>query len=103
MLLKYEHHFCSVLLRPITSTEAWKKGSKEIQGLADCFDSCSNYLKRKNEEMQTTRAETHPARTIAEDATIEHRTPSSLVKQQYHLLDAIIKGKEVEEFLAHLS
>lgn len=83
MLLKYEHHFCSVLLRPITSsTEAWRKGSKEIQGLADCFDSYSNYLKRKNEEMQTTHAEMHPARTIAEDATIEHRTPSSLVKQQ---------------------
>lgn len=99
MLLKYEHHFCSVLLRPITSsTEAWRKGSKEIQGLADCFDSYSNYLKRKNEEMQTTHAEMHPARTIAEDATIEHRTPSSLVKQQYHLLDAIIKGKEVGEF-----
>lgn len=70
MLLKYEHHFCSVLLRPITSTEAWRKGSKEIQGLADCFDSYSNYLKRKNEEMQTTHA-------IAENATIEHRTPSS--------------------------
>lgn len=99
MLLRYEYHFCSVLLRPITSsTEAWRKGSKEIQGLADCFDSYSNYLKRKNEEMQTTHAEMHPARTIAEDATIEHRTPSSLVKQQYHLLDAIIKGKEVGEF-----
>lgn len=48
--------------------------------------------------MQTTQAEMHPARTIAEDVTIEHRTPSSLVKQQYHLLDAIIKGKEVGEF-----
>ncbi|XP_062616566.1 uncharacterized protein LOC134278262 [Saccostrea cucullata] len=90
----------SVLLKPVTSsTAAWRKGSKEIQGLADCLDSYSKYLETKNEEMQKTHAENHPARTIAEDATIEHRKPTAIVKQQYLLLDAVMKGKEVGDFL----
>lgn len=82
MFLKYEYYFCSVLVRFIIFfIEVWRKGSKEIQGLVDCFDFYSNYLKRKNEEMQIIYVEMYFVRIIVEDVIIEYRILLLLVKQ----------------------
>lgn len=90
----YTLYFFSILLKPVTSAAAWKKGAEQIKGLADSLHTYRLYLEAKNEEMKMNHAMEHPVRTIAEDATVEHRPSVQKVNQQYSLLDALLKEKE---------
>lgn len=53
------------------------------------------YLESQNNKMKITHSMDHPARTIAGDATIEHRQSVARPNKQYMKLDSVLKEAQV--------
>lgn len=86
----------SLLQKPvINSSPSWRKAAQEIKQLADCLHCYHQYLEKQKEVQQKNQALPHPVRTIADDATIEHRQISPFgVREKYCLLDEAVRTAE---------
>jgi len=89
----------SLLMKPVVNSSAqWKEAGIEIKSLAECYLAYSTYLNQQNKNMQSRQALPYPARTVDQDATLEHRQKCLLgIKPAYSILDNAIKsaGKNV--------
>jgi hypothetical protein len=64
----------SLLLKPIVNSSVpWKRAGDEIKDLADCLAAYSAYLKAQTKIIASYHQSEYPAKTIDNDATIEHR------------------------------
>ena len=81
----------SLLQKPvINSSSNWKAFGEEIK---HCLHAYHQYLERQKVVQQENQAQSHPVRTIADDATIENRVRSHFkVKEKYLLLDKAVQN-----------
>ena len=86
---------CSILMKPVMrSSDAWQTAAKDIKELADCLCAYKDYLIKQNMTAKTNQSLTRPARTISEDATIEHRKPCNTMglREEYKILDSCVRA-----------
>ena len=83
----------SFLSKPyINSSDSWCIAADHIKQLAVCLCSYSEYLEKQAENSERNKNLDHPARTIDEHATIQHRTKTLFnVKHKSSLLDQAMK------------
>ncbi|XP_070568353.1 uncharacterized protein [Ptychodera flava] len=79
----------SILLKPVMkSSPAWKSMHDNVQQLAECFRTYKVHLEHQAAMQDKYRNLDHPVRTVAENATVEHRSRATYgVKDKYKLLN----------------
>lgn len=85
-------YLCSILQKPImNSTKEWKTGAEEIKSLADCLEAYRKFLIQQNQTIKHNHSLLHPVKTIAKDATLEHRKATPFLQDKYSLINASVK------------
>ena len=90
-LTQHSSALYSILLKPYTKLEKWKKFSDAIYKLAECLDSYKLYLEEQAKVVAENRAQLSPVRSIGKDATIEHKHKTSSPLPSYELLDRAVQ------------
>ena len=80
-------------MKPImNSSPAWMTAATDIRDLADCLAAYRQHLLTQNETVKKNQNLNHPVRTVAKDATIEHREPciTNTLRDKYVMLDKVV-------------
>ena len=85
----------SLLMKPfVNNSPKWEQAATDIKNLADCLIAYSSFLKRQAESTNRNHMRDRPVRSIAEHATIEHRTKNPFgilsIADKYQKLDAAV-------------
>lgn len=97
--LKASQALFSLLLKPVMhSSQNWSQVSEAIEELANCLHAYSPHLKIQNDVQKTNQESENPVRTLASDASVEHRHRTVFPHARYRALDAAVRDTEEPVF-----
>lgn len=80
------------------SSQNWSQVSEAIEELANCLHAYSQHLKIQNDVQKTNQESENPVRTLASDASVEHRHRTVFPHARYRALDAAVRDTEEPVF-----
>ena len=88
----------SLLLKPCAkSSSMWRAFAIDIKNLADCLNGYRDYLGKKRVANETNRRSLTPAKSIDQNATVEHREPCKNVDEKYGRIENCVLGAGINE------